>query len=495
MTTVRSTPTSSPDALGDTIVAWASGHGRSARALIRVSGPQVPRLAERLLPGLAIERGAGRSVLALEAGRTLPVLVVRSPAGRSYTGEESLEVLLPGNPALADRALGAMLAVPGVREANPGEFSARAYLAGRLTLTQAEGVAAIIAAGSHEELEAARRLLRGGHRGDGARGAAFERWSDEITNLLALVEAGIDFADQEDVVPIAPASLSRRLSELESEMAAVLGSRRGSESERWLPTVVLAGRPNAGKSTLFNALLGRRRAITSARAGTTRDVLREVLALTAGASIEVELVDLAGLDEPGASAADDAQGAIDREAQVLARAALREADVVIWCDPKGAFDPRSLPAPRPEAAIIRVRPKADQTRCGQAPTSAEPSDGAEATIDVCALDGFGLGALRERILDAAWGSNARGERAGGGAQGATGGRAVLLPRHRRALLRALHATIEARAAFEAEADRLARPEVVAHHLRAALDDAGELVGRVHPDEVLGRVFATFCVGK
>jgi tRNA modification GTPase len=262
--------------------------------------------------------------------------------------------------------------------------------------------------------------------------------------------------------------------ELAGAIRAHLGAAAGAEISSMLPRIVLAGRPNAGKSTLFNALLGRRRAVVSDVPGTTRDVLEEPLDLSSAipGGGEVLLIDLAGLDRSIASGTAAA-------AQQLARAAIESSDALIHCDPEGRFA-LPMPAGRP---IIRVRTKADL------PIALAPRDPAEAGIDagstgipVCALDGWNLPVLRRAMADAAT-----------GARGA--GIAALLPRYRRELGQAEAALNDALTQVDPGARSLSRPEIVAGSLRVALDALGELSGRVSPDDVIGRIFATFCVGK
>jgi tRNA modification GTPase len=444
--------------MGDTIVACATGPGRSPRAIIRMSGPSAQAALDALCkPGVPEVRGAFASRVLIGA-LTCPVLVVRMPAPRSYTGEDCAEIQCPGNPALVTRLVDALVALPGVRQAEPGEFSARAYLSGKLSLDEAEGVAATIAAQTRGQLDSARSLL------EGRSGQAYRRWAEELATLLALVEAGIDFTDQEDVVPIAPLALAKRLIALKDTIGGHLGASAAESSDE-RPRVVLAGVPNAGQSTLFNALLGRKRAVVSAVAGTTRDVLAERLDLSRlvpGAG-EVELVDLAGLDEL-------ASGAIDEAAQAAARRAIAEASVVVQCDPSGVFEAVAGAAP----TVIRVRTKADSGRAAPAGDS----------LPVCALDGWNLEELKRRIAAAAW----RGS-------GALDQVLVVVPRHRRALSATALSVGVAVDAVDARARTLVEPEIIASQLRLALDQLGEVTGHISPDEVLGRVFSTFCVGK
>ncbi|MDX2118374.1 MAG: GTPase [Planctomycetota bacterium] len=454
----------------DTIVAQASPPGRSAAALVRLSGPATRDVLERVgaCEPQAFVRGCRRARVRLTAEDAsqpplvLPVLLMTFVAPASYTGEDAAELLVPGNPDVVRRVIEALTAQSGVRVAGPGEFSARAYLAGKLSLEQAEGVAATIAARSREEFDAARDLL------SGARGAHYAMLADRLATLLALTEAGIDFTDQEDVVAIAPRDLAQGIDGLIAAIAAEIGGPAAEEAKDAMPQVVLAGAPNAGKSTLFNALLGRTRAVVSDEAGTTRDVLAETLTLDSGTAVghSVSLCDLAGID------AGLAVSKLDARARGLAAAEIARADVVIHCDPTGAFVPLGV---RDGAHVIRVRTKGDLAR-GSTP--------ARDAIEVCALDGWGLNTLRRAIADGAWGASP----AGG---------TFVVPRHRLALRRACDALESAREAIgeQREAHGLSNPETVASGLRIALDALEELAGRITPDDVLGRVFATFCVGK
>jgi tRNA modification GTPase len=477
--------------LGDTIVAIASGPARGARAIIRLSGPGTAGAIDELTGG-----AAGMAVvLRLDAGAELPALVMRWRGPGSYTGEDAAELLIPGNPLLAERVVQRLVRMPGVRGAEPGEFSARAFLAGRLSLAQAEGVALTIAAQTQSQLDAARAAL------EGTTGRAFVEWSEKLATLLALVEAGIDFTDQEDVTPIAPDLLRAQLRELHARLTATLGSARGSERADGRPVVALAGAPNAGKSTLFNALLGRVRTVVSPLAGTTRDVIVEPLPLGTDAGLTVQLADLPGLDP-------SAGGRIDASSQAAARAMLDRAAVILWCDPTGRFDADDAGAPPAArgggAVVLRVRTQAD--RAGLAFMQAVDS-GSAAAMAVCGLDGRGLGALREAIARAAWlgegfGTEQSGEgspaTAGSAAERAAGGwqprQALALRATREHLARA----IDLLDAADTESEHhpgLPSAELIAHALRAAMDELGVLTGRMDADAIIGRIFATFCIGK
>ncbi|HZW06919.1 MAG TPA: hypothetical protein VFF65_07325, partial [Phycisphaerales bacterium] len=183
---------------GSTIVACATGGGWSERALVRLSGPACAEVERRLTTRPPGARSPMAARFALADGLPVPCLAWRGIGPRTYTGEDTLELLLPGNPHLVRRVVERTCTVAGVRAAEAGEFSARAYLNGKLTLEQAEGVSAVVAAEGADELAAAAAVL------SGAAGAVYRAWSEECAALLALVEAGIDFTDQEDVVAIEP---------------------------------------------------------------------------------------------------------------------------------------------------------------------------------------------------------------------------------------------------------------------------------------------------
>jgi tRNA modification GTPase len=294
-----------------------------------------------------------------------------------------------------------------------------------------------------------------------------------VAELLALVEAGIDFTDQDDVVAIAPRALAARAEELAAGCDAVRGTQASARTQA-VPLVVLAGAPNAGKSTLFNALLGRARTVASAHAGTTRDAIVERLAV--GAGLEVDLADLAGLEAEGlgAAAADDVIGA---GMQRRARDMLRDADIVVRCTPRGEAVV-ALPVACAGGEIVDVRTKCDVVRGPGAVAGA---------LEVSGVTGAGLDALRAEIA-----LRIRRDRALRQARLAT-----ILPRHDAAFALASAALrdVAARAHACSAAGRLADVELVASLLRAGLDALGEVAGPMHPDDVLGLVFSRFCIGK
>ena len=396
----------------------------------------------------------------------LPALLLRFAAPHSYTGEDAAELQVPGNAALLDRLLHQAVGAEDVdvRLAEPGEFTFRAYTAGKLDLTQAEGVAATINATSDSQLRAA-SLLRRGRLGDAANGLV-----ETLGTLLALVEAGIDFTDQEDVVPIAPRELDNRLADAQARLEHVLTHSRPWGAIESLPRVVLVGPPSAGKSTLFNALLRRERAVIDPAPGTTRDAIAEPLRLTdsRGQAAEVMLVDIAGLDDPTT--------ALDRAAQEAAANAIRHADLLLLVQDKANTD---VSPPISDAPTLHLRTKADLAT--DAPQTDEPG-----SLRVSAKTGLGLDALRAAIAQAMRDRSVS----------IASDLLALQPRHEKSLRAALQHITSTRSQLDhAPADRLPEIELLADGLRAALDTLAALGGRLTPDEVIGRVFATFCVGK
>ena len=454
----------------DTIAALATPPGVAARAIVRTDGPRAFEIARALTgtipePCVLTPAPLEAAAAAVDLPPRLPIHLLAFRAPRSHTGNDTVEYHLPGNPLIARRLLDALL-THGCRAAEPGEFTARAYFNGRVSLDAAEATQASIAATTDVALAAAARL----RSGDLAR--RLSPVLDDLANLLALCEAGIDFVDEPDVVAIAPAEARRRIADLESGISDLKSQCIRLDRPARPPTVALVGRPNAGKSTLLNVLAGRERAVASAVAGTTRDVLSATVALPGGA---VEVWDLPGLD----AAANDE---LDASVQCAARSRAAEADVLVLLLPPDAADapefarvpdlvvwskldlvPGSTETPERRGSAARNRGKAASL------PSIPPG------LSISARTGQNLDALRDRLNDLAFASD-------------PGDRIALAARHAAALDDALDALSRADAALDA-------PELAAAGLRDALDVLGTILAPVTPDDVLARIFAGFCVGK
>ena len=483
-------------AVRETIVAVASPPGRGVRALVRASGPGVRAAAKSLLGAVPTRRGVEKARARITtmdgASCACPVLAMWMEAGASFTGEDSLEISCVGAPALIELIAvalvdGARAAGFAARLARPGEFAFRAHLAGRISVDEAESMAARIAATSDADIIAADELA------SGTTGMRATELLARTAELLALVEAGIDFTDQDDVVAIAPAVLSARAGELAVACAQLRGEQASAHA-RAVALVVLAGAPNAGKSTLFNALLGRTRSIASVLAGTTRDAIVERVCI--GTGLEVDLADLAGLDAIGG---EGLSATIHRDMQRHARAMLASADVIVRCTAPGmarvelvelahdamhdaTHDPTHDPTHDARHAATNVVDVA--TMVDLAPAGARADSGA---IAVSAHTGQGIDLLRNELA-------ARIRRDGAMRRARL---STILPRHD-AAFRAAHdalADAAARAASPTSRGRYADIEIIASALRSALDALGEVSAPMHPDDVLGLVFSRFCIGK
>jgi tRNA modification GTPase len=443
--------------LTDTIAAISSVPRPSARIIVRLSGEQALAIATKLFdaPGDLPDPGSAVRRNLCVAGMRFAAWVYLFARPRTPTGEDLVELHLPGSPLIAARTLEALLAA-GARPASPGEFTARAFFNGKIDLAQAEGVAAMIAAGDAESLRVARALAAGelSHR--------LAPIARALTGTLALVEAGIDFTD-EDVTFLPPTELIEQIDAADADLARLLKDARRLEAAGTKPTAVLAGWPNAGKSTLINALTRGDRAVVSDQSGTTRDSLEAVLRLPGG---QVMLLDLPGLETEMASAERVSRLALSEVAGAIQRRARNEivlADFVLLV--RDLTDTRE-PCVLPREPDLVVWTKAD--------LAADPAD--PDGTRVSAKTGAGMAELRDRLNALFFGK-------------ASGGRLAMTTRH-------IHAVIEARAALaRAHAQAIAGAELAALELRESLDCLGAITGTITPDDVLAQVFATFCIGK
>lgn len=441
-------------AASDTIAAVATAGGRAAVGIVRLSGPASGEIAARLAGPLP-EPSRVRLVT-FRDGAGEPIdrgLVLRFAAPHSFTGEDVVEFQAHGGPVVLGRLLDAALAL-GARRALPGEFSQRAFLNGRLDLAQAEAVADLIAAGSEAQARAALRSLSGEFS------ALVASLAGRLLAVRVEVEAGIDFAD-EDIEIADDVRLTTALAGLGDALGDLMASAERGRRLTDGAVVVLAGRPNAGKSSLMNRLAGYDAAIVSAEPGTTRDLLRETLSLD---GCVLELIDTAGLrPDPGA---------IEAEGIRRAEREMRRADHVLYL--VDAADDAAVAAAATEVAGLPAGIPATvvYTKCDQAP----PPPGA---IGLSSLSGEGLGRLLALLADLAAG--------GDGGTGTFSARA----RHVEALGRAAGHVTHARQAIGAGH----APELVAEDLRLAGAALGEITGEVSSDDLLGAIFSTFCIGK
>jgi tRNA modification GTPase len=452
----------------DTIAAIATPVGEGAIALLRVSGPGALAVAGRLLgdsrtPESFAPRRQYLATVHAPTGAPLDeVLISRHPAPHSYTGEDVVEITCHGGVLLTRRVLEAALAA-GARGAHPGEFTQRAFLNGKMDLTQAEAVMDLIGAQTDLALRAASEQL------GGRLGQRITALREDLVGLVAHVEAFIDFPE-EDIQPETGALLLDRLDGIRGALDELLDTAEQGRILREGVRTVIYGAPNVGKSSLLNALVGHERAIVSELPGTTRDTVEEFINVR---GLALHLADTAGLRD----SADPLENAgIARTHQTLARADL--ALHVVDGSVAPAVENPSLPEDRPAsgaAAEILVVNKAD--------LGVHPAwrTAAETGVEVSCRSGEGLAALQDAIYQRITGGQARWQQPA----------VAINARHQACLRRAREALGIARQAMR---DGLS-PEFAAMDLRAAMEAIGEIVGGAGTEDILGRIFATFCIGK
>lgn len=468
--------------LPDTIAAIATAEGAAGVAVVRISGPAAWQVAGRVLagrPALATTRRAGQCFharfTAAESGEVLDdgvVLLFRGPA--SFTGEDVVELQGHGNPVLVRAVLRAVL-YAGARLAEPGEFTRRAFLNGKVDLTQAEAVMDLVHAQSERAARAARAQLTG------QLGATVAGAYQTITALCADVAAQLDFA--EDEVPAELLQEARqRVARLLTEITTLLQTSREGHLLRAGALVVLGGCPNAGKSSLLNALLGSNRAIVSPTAGTTRDTLEEGMVLS---GIPIRLVDTAGLRETDAP--------LEREGVVRAHQALQQADLILHI--LDASRPLAVQHPHLLAEAFRT-PSATSVllvwnKCDLPSAECITEQEAElrhellrrsavAPVRISALTGTGLEELRRAMT----------QQLGLAPQGPV--HATVSERHRAELVLAAQALERASQLLAAEQTELV---LAATELRQGTEALGRILGRTYTQDLLDQIFTRFCLGK
>ena len=431
----------------DTIFALATVPGRAAIAILRLSGPATAGILAGLAGRLPAPREASLRRLRDTAGAVLDeAIVLWFPGPASYTGEDSAELHLHGGPAVVEGVSAALVSF-GARPAEPGEFTRRAVLNGRMDLTAAEGVIDLIEAETAAQARQALRLAGGGLA------ALAEGWAGQLAALLARQEALIEFED-EGLPGTVEAAVLEALADLAAEIEERLINDAGAERVRTGLNVAILGAPNAGKSSLLNALVGREAAIVSARAGTTRDAVEARIVL---AGLPAVLVDTAGLREAGD----------DIEAEGVRRALRRgeEAEIVLAVLACGT--------PPDDATLALIARRPCILVAGKADLGGFLYPGA---IPVSARTGAGLDDLRNRL------------QAEAAALAPQAGAALLArPRHCAALRDAL--------GWLREAEAASLPELRADALREARRALGRLTGQVGAEGILDRIFAEFCIGK
>lgn len=450
-------------AAADTILAVATPAGAGAVGILRVSGPSVAHLT-RALAGIlpAPRRATLRSLRAADGTLLDRALVLYFPGPGSYTGEDMVEFHTHGSPVVL-RMLQDRLTALGARAARPGEFSERAFLAGKIDLSQAEAIADLIAAGSQAAARAALRSL------EGQFAAAVEAVRAALLDLRVRVEADIDFSEDEAPQAERHALRTALQAALERLAATTAAAERGRALARGLE-VVIVGQPNVGKSSLLNLLAGADHAIVSPVPGTTRDLLHADLTR---AGLSVRLLDTAGQRT--------SEDPLEREGVRRARAALARADhallVTDAARPVAAEDLACLQGLPAGAAVTLVRNKIDLLP--SEPTRAQEQG--YPSVALSATTGAGLELLEARLLEAGSGG-AEAELSAFGAR----------TRHLDGLARA-RSHIEAALAETAGAEPAL--ELLAEQLRLADRALGELTGAVGAEELLGFIFSTFCIGK
>lgn len=444
---------------GDTIAAIATPPGRGGIGIIRVSGPGVPDLATALFTQALRPRHAHFVAFRDTGGEVIDQgLALYFPAPHSFTGEPVLELHTHGSPVVLDDLMRRLLDL-GVRAAGPGEFSERAFLNDKIDLTQAEAIADLIESTTVQAARSAQRSLQGefSHR--------IETLVQALIQLRLYVEAAIDFTD-EDIDFLTEGHIARHLTDLTGRVEATLCAARQGCLLREGMTLVIAGRPNAGKSSLLNVLTGRDSAIVTAIAGTTRDTLREFIQID---GLPLHIIDTAGLRE-------DSNDPVEQEGMRRARTEIARADrILLLIDDTDPRDSEALLASIPaRLPVTRIHNKIDLT--GK-PPGIEATD-AGPVVYLSLKTGAGTATLLDHLKQCA------------GYDSEAEGLFSARRRHLDAIGRARAALEQAMSQLESGA-----PELLAEELRTAQLALSEITGAFTSDDLLGRIFSSFCIGK
>jgi len=437
----------------DTICALASGQPPAAICILRLSGDRVWKIAGALLEcGLPEPRHATLTKFRDDDGNLIDEgLALFMPGPHSYTGEDTLELYLHGGPSVIKHSLVTLTRQPGVRLAEPGEFTRRAFEAGKLDLTEAEGVADIIEAETEAQKAQALRQLTGGLT------EIYDRWRAELTGVLALIEVMVDFPDEGDTPEDTVRPILDKLDLIITELEDALGDRGIGEKIRDGFRVAIVGPPNAGKSSLLNRIARREAAIVTDIAGTTRDVVEVRLVL--GGQV-VWLADTAGLRETA--------DIVEAEGVRRAERAARDADLRIHVIDGANPEPPAGPVEQQDIVVFN---KADQRPAALAPDGALP---------VSAATGEGVDKLES------WIGSFISQRAA-----SVEAPVITRARHREKLSAGLASLVQARQLLEDDMGA----ELAAEDVRMALRQLGAVIGTVGVEDILGAVFSQFCIGK
>ena len=445
----------------ETIAAIATPPGRGGIGVIRISGPATTTIAKSLAGSLPSPREALFTKFCDEQRDAIDEgILIYFAAPNSFTGEEVVELQGHGGPVVQDMLLRRVVEL-GARLARPGEFSERAFLNGKLDLAQAEAVADLIESGS---AQAARSAL---HSLQGVFSKEIHQLVEMLTRLRMYVEAAIDFPEEE-IDFLADVRVSQELDQIEKQFNQLLAATRQGCLLHDGMTVVLAGKPNAGKSSLLNALAGQESAIVSDIPGTTRDIIREHVQID---GMPVHVMDTAGLRESGDAIESEgvrrAQEAMDKADRVLLivdDSDTSEDDLEKMIDELPCGGPRTIV--RNKIDLLNKEPSYIDTRCYK-------------EVSVSAKTGAGLEHLRQHLKDCM------------GYQPAGEGTFMARRRHLDAIERALAHVVDGKTQLESTK----AGELLAEELRLAQNDLGEITGEVTSDDLLGKIFSTFCIGK